>query len=230
MKRNRLKIVLVMLMCLGSLAVLLVGYTEPNDSVFAVDAFYEGTKAGSIDYKAMYDSWYVGLAPGSGACKAEMEVAVSGADMENGSKIELCMAPSAVWIAPHIISSNDEMGANQSVITPYEEGDVIISPGHLKFLNQNLTLNENSEPYIEAVLNDTYKIRWDNISCWWCHVGKDNKNRHTKRIGKGGAYSECMQGYIIGEAKAETSVSFYRVDVNGDWVDTTVGDVLGYFQ
>lgn len=229
METNKSRIMLIVAGCLLLFLISVSSYSNARDVPFATDAFYQGTQLGNIDYKSLYDSWYVGLAPGSGSCKTEMEKAVSDMPMENGNVIELCMTPNAQWIAPHVVSSNGEIGADQHTIMPYEDEDVIISPGTLVFLNQNISLNENSEPYIEAILNNSYKIRWDNISCWWCHVGKENKTKHTRCIGKGGSYSQCTQGYIIGEAKADTAVSFFKLDANGDWLDASVGEVLGYF-
>lgn len=109
-----------------------------------------------------------------------------------------------------------KVSENSLSITPYKNGDYIISPTNLKFTNSNTTLNpSNGQRYIEATIGNEYIIRWDDVECWWCHIGKTDNDNHTARVGYGGSPSSVISGVIIGQAKSSTKVTLRKLDDNG---------------
>lgn len=228
MQKGNWRIILFVGVFIGLFLLTALNWSKPNNIPFTTEGFYTGNSGDYIDYKELYESLYVGLAPGSGECRTEMSYAVTGEQMENGNIIETCMAGKYQWIAPTSISSSSEMGTG-STIAPYNEGDVIIAPGNLTFINSNVLQETADTVYIKAILAGKYIIRWDNVDCWWCHIGKENRNKHSKVVGKNGIYATCTGGYIIGQAKAGTTVSFYTIDSEGNEVPIDVQEVFGTF-
>lgn len=227
MNKQNFKIVLFVTIFI-SLGIFVI-YNQPdsNSEVFSTDAFYTGTKSSDIDYKAIYDSLYVGLAPGSGQCRNEM-IPVTEYVLDDGTKAETCMAGRFQWIVNKTISNSSEIGSGAQIM-PYGDGDLIVSPGNLQFINSNIIQDNESTIYMEAILANKYVIRWDNIKSWWCHIGKDNTNKHSIVVGKGGIYSSCSAGYVIGQANADTVVSFYKLDADGNKTEIDAVDVFGNF-
>ena len=110
-----------------------------------------------------------------------------------------------------------KVSENSLSITPYKNGDYIISPTNLKFTNSNTTLNpSNGQRYIEATIGSEYIIRWDDVECWWCHIGKTDNDSHTARVGYGGSPSSVISGIVIGQAKSSTKVTLRKLDENGN--------------
>lgn len=228
MHKRKILLGIAFVVFLGLYLMVQLNWSNANDTTFATDAFYTGNQGDPIDYKELYDALYVGLAPGSGECRTEMMHADNGAEMENGNTIETCMAGRYQWITPKAVSSSADIGTG-TVIAPYNDGDVIISPGNLKFINSNIVQESVDSIYIEAILGNKYVIRWDDVECWWCHIGKENKSKHSKVVGNNGIYATCTSGYIIGQAKASTTVSFFTIDTDGNMTPIDVQEVFGTF-
>ena len=228
MKNHNVRVALFVLMFVGMFLLVAFNYSNPNDKAFSSEAFYQGKQGDLIDYKDLYNDLYVGLAPGSGECANEM-TAAKGYTLANGEVVQDCMAGRFQWITPRSIKSSSEIGSD-SIISPYQDGDVIISPGNLKFINSNVLQDSKDTIYIEAVLANKYVVRWDNVTSWWCHIGKENKNKHSRVVGKNGIYSSCSAGYIIGEANANTTVSFFILDEDGNQTPIGASEVFGDFS
>jgi hypothetical protein len=113
-----------------------------------------------------------------------------------------------------------------SVIAPYMDGEKIISPAKLTFVNSNINQENTETVYIAATINNRYLIRWDNVKSWWCHIGKSNPKKHSDVVGNKGIYSVCNAGYIIGEATSDTTVSLYSIDSNGNTTPISVSELF----
>lgn len=212
---------LFIIVFLGLYLMVLFNTGRENDAVFTTDAFYQGISGSEINYKDLYNSLYVGLAPGSGECSTEMKSA-------EDYGLSPYMAGRFTWLVAKPVSTSADMGTGTTIM-PYEDGDYIIAPGNLKFVNSNIVQDSADFIHIEAILNDTYVIRWDNVTSWWCHLGKEHKSKHSKVVGNGGIYSSCSQGFVIGEANAMTRVTFYKIGLDGEQTLIDVSEVFGTF-
>lgn len=204
--------------------IVLMDYTPPTFHEFSGDNFYESHAGDPVDPREMYEKMAVGLMPGSGNCRTEMRKA---------DQAQLRQAGNVIWFAPSEVESYSDISKYQvgddSTLQPYADGDVIISPGHLKFVNSNIHQESAEYITIEATIGDIL-IRWEDVECWWCHEGKVNPNKHSTVVGAGGLASQCTGGYVIGIAKSSTLVKCYRVDVDsGSTSELSFSELFGNF-
>ena len=165
------------------------------------------------DPKALYNSVFASKVLNGTACNT-ITKAYNEATQVNG-RIWLTSRDLGIKSADDFV--NYETSGGSLSISPYKDGDYIISPATLNFLNSNTMLNpSNGQRYIEAQIGTSYVIRWDDIECWWCHIGKDDNDSHTVRVGYGGKPSKVVAGIIIGAAKSTTKVSVYKLNDNGE--------------
>jgi len=196
---------------------------------FSVENFYAGNKREESDPKKLYEDSKMGVDFSKVTCKTKM-------DKAKGS--ELAQAGNCIWLAPidtgkvKSISSYTDIAActdgSDSRLRPYNEGDHIISPGKLDFINSNRKRDENGNDYIAAYIGSKYVIRWDNIDCWWCHEGRTSE-KHDNIVGGRGDYSSCLGGYIIGVATEDTIVTLYEVTDSGTQQETSFINLFGNF-
>lgn len=207
-------------------------YEAPSDSQFSPENFYAGNNGAEVDPKENYEQMVVGLVSGSLSCRSEMSKATDEELVQAGNYTWL--APNKNSINPDGISSYDDirklsLGADESVLMPYAEGDHIIAPGKMTFINSNVVQESADYTYIMAYIGTKYVLRWDDVDCWWCHEGKDNKNKHTRVVGARGIYASCIGGYIVGVAKDSTTVTLYEVLEDQSMVPVPFSNLFGEF-
>lgn len=195
----------------------LFDYNAPTTHVFNPNGFYVGNDTGEVDPRVIYTQIHQGLAPGSGSCWSNMRKADEPRN-DSEQNVRLQMAGNYVWIAPTNVSGYSDIETFESdeggTLKPYNDGDIIISPSNLKFVNSNKRQNSADTVYIEAVVGG-YLIRWENVACWWCHEGRENPTKHTDTYGKGGSFATCIAGYVVGIATADTTVKLFEINDDG---------------
>lgn len=178
-----------------------LGYTLPKNTVFDSEGFYSGMVGKTSSPKELYDSIYMNILAAENACHKEMTRAKNLQRTSNG----------VTWIVDG--QEVDEESLHKTCIKPYTSlQNEIVSPADMTFLNSNVLLNADGEPYIEARLGTDYVIRWEPVAVWWCHMRKSQVEKHTNVYGAGGEYSTCVAGWIIGQATEETEVCLWRLE------------------
>lgn len=200
----------VSFMFLAILAIM--NYTPVNDKVFGTDNFYIGNYGSKVDPKEQYDLMYKNVIASAVGCFTTMTPASSP-----------MIAGNNVWLVDGatIESLEDLKGmsvdGDLSVIKPYKlDGQKIISPVELTFINSNVVQHNKDSISITAYAGTSHIIEFNNIKSWWCHAGKQDPTKHTEVVGAGGINPKCVAGYVIGEATEETTVNFYEVDGDGN--------------
>ncbi len=183
-------------------------YTK-TDKQFGLKSFYTGTYGKDIDPKAQYNTIYKNTIATVNGCFTKMKQASN--PMRTGEY---------VWIVDGQVIEDKSyfeqvaVDGNLTEIKPYMEGQKIISPSDLIFLNANTIQDKLDSINIRVQIGSRYIIEFENVKSWWCHIGKENPNKHTQVVGAGGIYVKCTAGYIIGEAKEDTIVKLYFLDEN----------------
>lgn len=209
--QGRPKIVLAVVVIGILIGLVIYNYRPPMDKQFGVKNFYEPTEGSHLDPKRMYNALNPNADWSEYYCNTTMSYAKSPGRIGN-----------YFWIKNgENIDSVDMLGnylldGDASKLIPYQDGDFIVAPSTLTFLNKNVKNagDLSEEVNIMAGIGTEYIIIWSNVDCWWCHIGKDNKERHTVVVGAGGLNEVCTEGYVIGQAKSDTIVSLYKRNGN----------------
>lgn len=196
-----------------------ITYKPSEYKEFSPTSFYVGNAADSVDPKKLRDKMSIGTKLGDAECRSEMRKPTYGimcnryswlrSVSEEGLKTE---EPDRGFLAVHMMK-------------PYTDGDEIVAPTNLRFINTNNSLSVQGQIYIEAYTVGNYIIRWDNIKCWWCHEGKSEPMKHSVKMGIGGKFSTCYGNWVIGIAKEDTIVTIYKEDENGLRSEATFEDL-----
>lgn len=186
---------------------------KQEEKVFDMRGFYSGEAGEATNPKELYNKLYANVLAADGVCHSTMTKAVNVQMTENG----------IYWIAEGDAASAEEL--NVFTFKPYGGTNMqIVSPADMKFINSNVSVNEDGEMYIEARVGTRYIIQWSPVATWWCHIGKQNKNKHTSIYGNGGAYASVTAGWIIGEATEDTEVRMWKIEENGSQVQIRLSD------
>lgn len=182
-----------------------------TDKVFGVNNFYQGSKGSPIDPKAQYNEMYNNIQFNANKCSTQMKLSsnakpvgsyywfVEGQSVKDESELRA-------------IAEDDEM----TKLKPFSsDGQLIVAPGDIEFVNANTEQNSKDSIDISFNIGTKHVMEFRNVKSWWCHIGKEDPTMHTDRVGAGGIGASCAGGYIIGEAKADTTVYLYELDSNG---------------
>ena len=208
--RSRPIIILAILSAIVMVVMIVKDYSPPSSSVFSVHGYYKTPYVSEKSAKELYNEMNPPLGYGDAACQTVM---TKGEDLSSLGRY--------TWIVDgqEIDSLGSvKRGANSDVLVPYEDGDYIISPA-----DTNTFINSNLGPFYcdgisIAIKTGKYIVRWDDVESWWCHINRENPTKHTERIGSSGICSQCYKGYIIGQAKSTTTVSFFEISEDGSEV------------
>lgn len=195
------------------LIVAMLNYNEQPDKSFSLENFYQGNVGERDDPKKIYDSMNSGKVDTIASCNR------TPTSMKVDELMEL--PNSRYWIKsgvesftelPEDIYVTSEDGEKKKYIKPFSDGDKIIAPERVTFLNSNKTSGYSETYMMEFQGSDNFIVVLEDIKSWWCHIGKEEQRVHTETIGYGGAVGAIMSsGYILGEAKANTIVHVYKV-------------------
>lgn len=215
--RKNVVIALAVISFLILAIVALWNYREPSYNTFGIDNFYQPDVEKVLDPKRTHDKYNRANIFDQKSCLSEMTsqanpITVYGtikywisSDRTRYSDLEITNN------FPLQVCVNEEI--NDKWYQIYSDGDMIVAPATVTFINSNNVTDENGLPYIDIYVGD-YRIKFSKVKSWWCHIGKDS-SRHTKLYGKGGAYSSANPGYILGEATASTEVRIYKKSADG---------------
>lgn len=188
---------------------------------FGIKSFYTGAYGKDIDPKAQYNTIYKNTIVSANGCLNKMKQASN--PMRIGSYVWIVDGQA---IEDTSYFESVAVNSNLAEIKPYKDGQKIISPSDLIFLNANTIQDKLDSINIRAQIGSSYIIEFENVKSWWCHIGKDNPTKHTQVIGTGGIYSRCTAGYIIGEATNDTIVKLYSLDTNSRAVPCSFAEVF----
>lgn len=210
--KGRPKIILAIIVIGILVGLVIYNYRPPMEKQFGVTNFYEPVEGDHLDPKRMYRDMNPGADWSEYYCNTTMSFATNPG-----------MAGNYFWIKEgEFIKSEADLqqyyvDGEDSQLKPYSDGDMIIAPNTLTFLNKNVRTAGDLEEDISimASIGASYVIIWSNVECWWCHIGKSNSHKHTAVVGAGGINEVCTEGYIIGQAKSDTIVSLYKRGADG---------------
>lgn len=188
----------------------------PEDSVksFSLDGFYVGNKDNEVDPKSLYNKVYEDKSSEYN-CNLTIEKADDRYLVNNITWVVGGVKITDIVQLENIIVDNSD----SSIIKPYDTAHTeIISPAKIEFLNSNVVTTEKDSITIKAAIGDDYVIEWVGMTAWYCHIGSEDPTKHSTVCGANGANPVCKEGYIIGQANAETLVKLYKVDANGNSV------------
>ena len=194
-----------------------------SDSVFGLDNFYQGSKGSPVDPKAQYNAMYNNIMFNADACSLVIQMS------DNAKK-----AASYYWIVEgqtvNTLSELQAIAEDKDTLTkikPFSnDGQKIIAPGDIEFENANVRQESSDRIDIEIKIGSKYVMEFRDVKSWWCHIGKKDQTKHSDRVGLGGVVPVCAGGYIIGEAKADTTVYLYKIDSNGDFQPASFADLF----
>lgn len=186
-------------------------YAPEGSKIFGFENYYEGVVGEGADPKEVYSAIYKNTAVMSSKCKTVMMEA------EHPTRVGVY-----TWIADGItVSGIEDLEAlaidpeDLSALKPFTGAQNIVAPAELKFVNANTVQYAADTISIHANIGTEYRIVFDNVASWWCHMGKADPTKHTDVIGSGGIFSRCAAGYVIGQANSDTVVSLYKVEDGG---------------
>ncbi len=216
--------------CIFVMIILVIlDYKQPVYKEFGLDNFYVGYEGTEGDPKSAWEAINGTGVIGKNACDTVMKVPQ--AYEESPAKV----CGRYTWLklgdAPDKSSLSNYYSGDNSVLKPYEQDDYIIAPARLVFRNSNVDqslVSAEDGIYIEAYAGAEYVIRWSNVYCWYCHIGKENVNKHTDVLGYGGSNRSTTAGYVIGVANKDTTVSLYMYNSNGNLTAASWNDF--YFK
>lgn len=221
-KHPGIVLAIVSMIVLGIICIF--NYTPKTEKEFSTQSFYTGKTGSASNPRDMYNTLNGSSFLAANACATTCSAAYPA--YRCGKRI---------WIntkdAPLSREEFDELKVdktdNVSAIKPYKAGGDIVSPCKLDFYNANTIQTDDDSISIIAYVSNAPNIvlRWDNVKCWWCHIGKDNPTQHTRIIGKGGIYESIVEGMVIGRATADTTFTVYRIDEDtAKWERMPVSD------
>lgn len=208
--KNKCVLTIAVLSAFLLVILVILEYKPPRYKEFSSDNFYVGNYGEEVDPKDAYSKMTFSDVVGTGSCRTEMT---------KSKDSRVCGR--CTWVGEGIdIKTVDDINSfavngDVSMIQPYTDGAYIVAPARLTFVNSNVSQESADTIYISATINNKYLIRWDNVKSWWCHIGKDNPKKHTDVVGARGLYSICTQGYIIGQANSDTTVTLYKLNEDG---------------
>lgn len=219
--RNKPIFVIAILSVTVLLILIAITYKPPKYKEYSGDAFYVGQSGENVNPRELYERMSISSLIGTAGCRTEMTKA---------DKATVCGRYTWIKNNEEIKSASDLnvyiYNGDSSMLRPYSNGDMIVAPAKLNFVNSNVNQESEDSIYIAATIYNKYLIRWDNVKTWWCHIGKDDPNKHSEIIGAKGSYALCTQGYIIGEATSDTIVSLYKFDDNGNPVPVAFSELF----
>lgn len=207
------------------LLIWVLGFPENNDTDFSPNSFYVGDATGVVDPKVLYDNYY----------KSVLSELSCRSAMFNGDN-PIRLSTNMFWIIDDDKRLTDDSSADNAVsllgdknaegfYTPYEAGDYIIAPTNITYLNSNIKSDMPGRTDIVVMCGRQYKLVFEDVECWWCHIGISDSSQHTTIYGKGGKYSTANAGRVLGQAKSSTRVKMYKQ--NGDsWDEFDFADYL----
>lgn len=214
---GRSKIVLVFAMFCAAIMIFMlqaVTYTdEPKE--YLANNYYDSSHGVDVNQRALYSAYHSASAYEANACNTQMTMASNPT-----------YAGNYIWIVDggSITRGQYSPVDGYDYYELYEDGELIIAPGQLTFINANTVEYEQGVISIRAYLGADRIIQWDRVESWWCHMGKDDTRVHTMRIGAGGSYPTCIEMTVIGEAREDTIVTFYKLNSNGDYDVVTIDE------
>ena len=217
--RAYLIVALVCFIFLGILAVF--NYEDQNEVVGSfVDSYYRGYKITSMDSKSLYGALNAYGSTSASACIINPKTAAS-------DKLVLPCDQTMPWVQTTDATTTDKATAAAKVVDcmPFSDGDYIVAPGDLMFLNSNVSCNK-TDISIQATIGTKYKIVFSHVQEWWCHMDSTaNTYSHSDVVGYGSSNNtdRVIVGTIIGKANSSTIVEMYY-DNGSDWVKCTLED------
>ena len=216
-----------------ALAFLVITSQTPNvEKTFSNESFYSGQVGEIKDGKTIYELNKDTIMLTDSYCNTSMWFV---------DKPQSVLDSGCYWI-----SANKEIDAKyirglttQGDVTGIytSEDQFIVAPCDLYYTNTNVTVGANDTCYIQAIAhasNGHYRLTWNNIYCWWCHIGKDTVNRHDKVYGAGQTqWSTAAKGFIIGQAQpGSTTVRVeYRKDTSSTvWEPSSLAEFYGAIE
>lgn len=219
--RNKVVLVLAVL-SFAILAVLIImDYTPPIYKEFSSDNFYVGIYGDDVDPRSTYRKMTYSDVTGSNGCRTELtrseSATVCGRFIWIGEGLEIKSAADINSMA---------VNGDTTRIQPYPDDANIVAPARVAFVNSNINQESRDSIYMAVNINNKYILRWDNIKTWWCHIGKENPNKHTQVVGAGGEAAVVSAGYIIGQANSNTVVSLYKINDDGSTTPVPVSELF----
>lgn len=219
--KNKVVLVLAVLSFAILIILVIMDYTPPVYKEFSSDNFYVGVYGDDVDPRSTYRKMTYSDVTGSSGCRNELtrsdSATVCGRFMWIGESLEIKSA-----------ADIDSMAVNGDTtrIQPYVDGANIVAPARIAFVNSNINQESRDSIYMAVSINNKYILRWDNIKTWWCHIGKENPNKHTQVIGAGGEAAVVSAGYIVGQANSDTVVSLYKINDDGSTTPVPVSELF----
>ena len=217
MKGNDRVYLIAAFICFILLAILAAfnyeGQKDPTDTF--VNSYYEGYKIDSMDSKSLYSALNAYNNMGETAC------IVNPRTVDSDKIITVC-DQTLPWIqmsGDTTKAKAEEFAKIEGGCLPFSDGDYIIAPGDLTFINSNVSSNINNKS-IQAYIGTKYKIEFSHIAEWWCHMdAKVEDYRHSDVVGHGSNNNtdRVIVGTIIGKATSSTVASIW-VKQGDEWV------------
>ena len=202
---SKMKLVLVFIACCLLCLLYYTKHVNNEPKTYAQGNFYESNNSLDVNSQALYEQMVGNSVLEENACSKTM---TSASNPLRCNKF--------TWIVDGQTKTREELvkADDQDYYLLYEDGDYIVAPVQLTFINSNIKTYIDGEISIRAYAGTKYIIHWDDVDAWWCHMDK-TKNQHTTKIGAGGKFPVCVEGMIIGKAKSTTRVTIYKVNDAG---------------
>lgn len=193
---------------LAILGVFNAAEVDPDFYIYIAN-YYEGEKIDSLDPKTMYKALNAYQSTSTTSCIIQPKLIQS-------TKALHPYGQGMPWVV-----SADDMTVEEAEgyctkgagFTPYKDGQYIIAPGQVAFTNSNVSSNKD-DITIEGTIGEDFKIRFEHVKEWWCHMDCSIEYSHTDVVGAGATNgtSKVNAGAIIGKATSGTAVMLYKKD------------------
>ena len=178
-----------------------------------VNNYYEGYEVEAMDNRSLY-----------GALKAYNSTETSSCIVNPKTLAEDKKVMPYKQALPWIQSSDaisvekaESFAERSEGVKPFKDGDYIIAPGDLTFINSNTSSNKHNK-CIQAQIGNNYRVEFSYVKEWWCHMeSKEESYRHTDVVGRGSNNNteRVIVGTIIGKATAGTTATIYKKSGTG---------------
>ena len=195
---------------------------EKQYKTFNANTYYVGVMGKTVDPKAQYNLMYNNLYTSEVQCTTELSVTTTASKGNKYWLTELFEFPTQSELQGMNVVQDDTYFEYRL----FSEDSKIISPAQCTFLNSNVDL-VNGAPGIVMLSGGMYKIEILNIKSWFCHMNKENKDKHSMIIGKNGEVPSVSAGNIIGVAKGDTTVRFYKRQEDNTFKNISIEEYYG---
>lgn len=199
--------------------VLILDYAPPSEKVFGIESYYQGDFGEIEDPKIAYGKFNRNVMTDEIKCNTTPSI----------SEKRVITPTNACWFIQGTATGNISAEEIEQLLAEkdgaiFKEGDIILAPTNIEFINSNQYQESYDLISIKGRLGTEYIIEFTDVGAWWCHIDKAEPTKHTELIGFGGKSPSMSIGSVIGQARKSTKVKLYKIQEDGSEQEASLSE------